>query len=238
VLPGDGHGDHFLFLRYAEHLRTRARKVTFALTRPVYPLAKHSLPHANVVPVSACASALSAADAYIHCWPLPGLCGGFGEPQWVRAPRSRAKQWRLPAGFHVGVVWRGGTQNLYDGTRSVTPEALAPVFEIPGVQWHSLQVTGTCPARVANHAGKLRDFADTAALVSCLDLVVTVDSAVANLCGAMGRPVWVLVEDDPDFRWCDSRWFPSGRVFRQDGSGWAPPVIERVCDALRLRIAS
>ena len=90
---------------------------------------------------------------------------------------------------------------------------------------------------VAHFGEQLQDFADTAALISCMDLLITVDTAVAHLAGALGRPVWILLPYNPDWRWLtereDSPWYPSVRLFRQSAIGDWDEVIRRVADSLQ-----
>jgi ADP-heptose:LPS heptosyltransferase len=115
---------------------------------------------------------------------------------------------------------------------------------VPGVTFVSLQKDLNAGqqailrsrANVIDLGGELDDFADTAALIATLDLVVAVDTAVVHLAGAMGKPVWILLPFSPDFRWlierADSPWYPSARLFRQKRIGDWDDVIERVRDAL------
>ena len=148
------------------------------------------------------------------------------------------------AGLRVGLCWAGGRSN-YDRRRSITLEALAPLGEISGVRFISLQ-KGLPAAEVArpprgmelhDFTEDLDDFADTAALIDNLDLVISVDTAVAHLAGALGKPVWVLNRFDTDFRWPrgrdDSPWYPSLRQFRQSTPGAWTSVISRAQGALR-----
>ncbi len=92
---------------------------------------------------------------------------------------------------------------------------------------------------VAHFGDRLQDFADTAALLSCMDLVITVDTAIAHLAGALGKPVWILLPYDPDWRWLterdDSPWYPSMRLFRQSAIGDWDGVIEHVRQHLQIR---
>ena len=97
-------------------------------------------------------------------------------------------------------------------------------------------------ARVAIHDGDLHDFTDTAALISAMDLVISVDTAVAHLAGAMGKELWVLVPHAPDFRWMtertDSPWYPTARLFRQNDPGNWPPVVRDIVAVLRESLAA
>jgi hypothetical protein len=129
--------------------------------------------------------------------------------------------------------------------RSVSLDILAPLRDVPGVSFISLQkgepaaeVTQPPPGMVVHDfTTDLHDFADTAALIECLDLVISVDTSVAHLAGALGRPIWLLNRFDSCWRWLlnrdDSPWYPSLRQFRQSSPGDWGGVIPRVRDALQ-----
>ena len=122
--------------------------------------------------------------------------------------------------------------------------SLSPLFETSNVHFHSLQVGaaaqqarhGEMGAKLTDFTEHLLDFADTAALIANLDLVISVDTAVAHLAGAMGKPVWTLLPFAPDWRWMlereDSPWYPTMRLFRQSCTGNWHDVIARVADEL------
>jgi tetratricopeptide (TPR) repeat protein len=147
-------------------------------------------------------------------------------------------------GFRVGIAWQGNPNHIHDRHRSVSLLAFEPLAGVPGVRLVSLQKS---PGReqlfgqaerlgVLDLADQLGDFADTAALMSNLDLVITVDSAVAHAAGALGIPVWVALSRVPDWRWLidreDSPWYPSMRLFRQTTRGHWADVFERLTEAL------
>src|SRR5947209_18038122 len=122
-------------------------------------------------------------------------------------------------------------------------ERLAPLLEVPGVCFYSLQVgtragdlTRLPAGQVVDLAPELTNFAETAAAVANLDLVVAVDTSVVHLVGALGRPCWVMLPFSPDWRWLlgrdDSPWYPSLRLFRQPAPGEWEAVVERVCGEL------
>lgn len=141
-------------------------------------------------------------------------------------------------GLIVGLVWAGSPTNARDGFRSVSLELLSPLLEISGIQWVSLQVGARSGEIRASRIGKVADwsedivdFADTATLVSALDLVIGVDTAVIHLAGALGKPVWVLVRQGSEWRWmldrADSPWYPTMRLYRQAKRGeWAPEIAQ------------
>jgi tetratricopeptide (TPR) repeat protein len=184
---------------------------------------------------------------------LPGLCGATppdfsaslpylaAEPGQVSLWRSRLR----PGVLHVGLAWRGNPLFENDAERSLPLAALALLAAIPGIQFVSLQ-KGVGEAEAAqpppgldllDPAPRIQDFADTAALMEALDLVISVDTAAAHLAGALGRPCWVLLPAfKTDWRWFkereDSPWYPGSlRLFRQSHGGWEP-VIQRVLEAL------
>ena len=194
-------------------------------------------------------------DFDLHC-PLLSLPLAFGTtlatipaaPSYLAADPARvARMGRLiPAlerpGVKVGVAWAGNpypgdpAAQVVDRRRSVAPAALAPLGRLAGITLVSLQAgpAAATPDRPGGEAlvdpmGAVRDFADTAAVIAGLDLVVTVDTAVAHLAGALGRPVWLLDRFDHCWRWLrgrtDSPWYPSLTIFRQPRPGdWADPV--------------
>ena len=239
VLFADGFGDAFMFARYLEPLRAKADELVAVVSTPIVPLAVQCLRDIAVCSLSDCSRELEQADAYITEWPLPGMSGaGYSDAMWVTPAPDLIERWRPEGpGPHVGVVWNGCLVNMHDNLRSIPVELLAPLFDVPGITWHSLQYgpkAAECPAGVIDHSPRLKNFADTAALIAGLDLVIAVDTAVANLTGAMGYPVAALVEstNQNDFRWGvsgeRSPWYPSARVFRQERPGEWGPVIERV----------
>jgi hypothetical protein len=145
---------------------------------------------------------------------------------------------------NVGIAWAGKPSHKNDRNRTMSFEFLLPLCELPNVRSFSLQkgeaaaqltAAGT-EALVQPLGHLLGDFADTAAVVNRLDLVITVDTALAHLAGALGRPVWTLLPYAPDWRWMyqreDSPWYPTMRLFRQTTPGDWPKVIARVRAAL------
>jgi hypothetical protein len=146
----------------------------------------------------------------------------------------------------VGLAWAGSTKHKNDRNRSIQLATLAPLGQIPGVHFISLQKAAAAQAstppgmNLVDCTDDLKDFADTAALIANLDLVITVDTAVAHLAGAMAKPVWILLPFAPDWRWLlhrqDSPWYPTMRLFRQPTWGDWHSVIMQVAHALSSRI--
>jgi len=135
----------------------------------------------------------------------------------------------------LGLVWAGNASNPYDPLRSIPAAALAPLAALPGVAWHSFQPGLATPPpfeRIIPLGPLLSTFSDTAYALSAMDLVVTVDTAVAHLAGALGIPTFLLLPFQPDFRWLqerdDSPWYPTLRLYRQPAYGNWEPVIQQV----------
>jgi ADP-heptose:LPS heptosyltransferase len=148
------------------------------------------------------------------------------------------------SGLKIGVAWRGNPSHSNDRRRSLDAELLAQALALSGITLVSLQpnarvpeLAALCQAAPLLDAGPaLSDFADTAALITVLDLVISVDSAVCHLAGALGHPVWVLLPFAPDWRWLrsgyDNPWYPTLRLFRQPRPGDWVSVFEELRVAL------
>jgi len=153
---------------------------------------------------------------------------------------------RKPAGYrNIGIVWGGSPTFYNDRNRSVPLAALRPLFEIARISWFSLQKGAAARAQLAGLASDvaihdftddLRDYGDTAALIMNLDLVIAVDTSVAHLAGALGKPVWILVPANGEWRWlekrADSPWYPTARLFRQREVGDWQAAIDELGHAL------
>ena len=171
------------------------------------------------------------------------------EIPYLRTERELTARWRerLAAveGLRVGIVWAGSPEHRNDRNRSLALGALAPLADIPGVRLLSVQKgpgaaqLAEAPMAVEDLGPGIADFADTAAILANLDLLVTVDTSVAHLAGALGRPVWVLLPFSPDWRWImgrdDTPWYPTMRLFRQESPGAWSPVLARLAAALAER---
>ncbi|MGC8643955.1 MAG: tetratricopeptide repeat protein, partial [Isosphaeraceae bacterium] len=199
-------------------------------------------------------TAPSPFDVYAALLSLPRIIGTtlttiparvpylFAEPELRTHWQERL---RGVSGFKVGIVWQGNPENKRDGRRSVPLSAFAPLADVPGVRLVSLQWAQGREQlpELANRLGvldlgaELEEFADLAAAIVNLNLVITVDTAAAHLAGALGVPVWVALPVVPDCRWLedrqDSPWYPSMRLFRQTAWGDWAGVFERLREALR-----
>jgi tetratricopeptide (TPR) repeat protein len=239
-----GLGDTLQFVRYAPLAAARGARVVLHVPRPLVRLL------ARAPGVSAAHPAESAppgADKQIPLMSLPGLFGTTladvpadipylsPDPAQVSAAASLFAGERA---LRVGLVWSGNPDHLRDRERSLDAALFAPLSAIRGVRLYSLQKGAA--AKDQNRIGpevvalgpRASDFADTAALMAHLDLVVAVDTAVAHLAGGMGKPVLLLLSYVPDWRWLldrdDSPWYPGMRLYRQGPDRQWPPVVERV----------
>jgi hypothetical protein len=247
-----GHGDSLQFLRYAPLAAAAAGAVVLEVPRALVRLAATTVPGAQVV---ADGEAVPAHDVAVPLLHLPWAFGTELESipaqvPYLHADPGEAAAWArrvagLP-GLKVGLVWAGDPRpdrpeaHRIDRRRSMTLAALAPLAGVAGVSFVSLQLGAAAEQEgLALHdwTGELRDFADTAALMEALDLVITVDTACVHLAGALGRPVWLLNRFDSCWRWLrgreDSPWYPTLRQFRQAAPGEWGPVVAQVAEELR-----
>ncbi len=152
-------------------------------------------------------------------------------------------------GLRVGIVWRGNPEHSLDGQRSISPERFQTIGALPGLQLIRLQKNdgpgdGSLSSSLSLHdpGPEWRDWLDTAAVILNLDLVISVDTAVAHLAGALGRPVWTLLPHRPDWRWMletsTTPWYPTARLFRQPRPGAWDAVFSQLSEALVPLIAN
>ena len=164
-----------------------------------------------------------------------------GKTRYLTPDPDKATAWRQRlgrSGFTVGITWAGNPHNSGDRHRSMPLQALAPLLDVAGVEFYSLQVgprtadlRGADFGNIVDLAAEQHDFTDAAAIVANLDLVLSVDTSVVHLAGALARPCWLMLSYVPDWRWLldrsDSPWYPSVRLFRQSAPGdWAGVVAE------------
>ena len=252
VAADQGFGDAFQFCRYLSRVAERCGGVVVLCRAAQVAL------FSRVPGVEACVVSINDVGPHAAwCWmgSLPRLFGTTLEtipdgraylspaPGRKAAWRDRLARLLPPGGPRVGLVWAGNPENSLDWRRSVPLPLLTPLASIEGLRLVSLQVpppetdrAAMTEMRLADVSAELSDFQETASVIANLDLVVSVDSAVAHLAAAMGVPAWVLVYQPADWRWLlgreDSPWYPSVRLFRQDMPGdWTGPVA-RLIDEL------
>jgi hypothetical protein len=246
-----GFGDVIQFIRYLPLVEQRGGRIIVECQAELQRLFQTTAERCQIVIRG---QPLPAFD--LHC-PLLSLPRAFGtalanipgtEP-YLQADAEQVGRWQRRLGefdsmVKVGLAWAGSPTHKKDRNRSMKLARLAPLGQAPGVRFFSLQKGATAAQAKTPPPGmdlvdwteELKDFADTAALIANLDLVIAVDTAVVHLAGAMGKPVWTLLPFVPDWRWLlereDSPWYPTMRLFRQNSWGDWDSVITRVADAL------
>ena len=255
VYGEQGMGDVIQFARYIPFVAERGGVVTFEVDPPLLPLFKGFPGVARLIPKS---DTPPFTDVYIQTLSLPFIFGTTYETVPCRIPylvpdEAKEEQWRQllakDTKQRIGLVWRGNPQNPRDGERSCSLATFAPLAEFSEITFYSLQVgfgseESALPPegmRLVDYSHDLSDFTQTAALIANLDLVISVDTAVAHLAGAMGKSVWVILPEDLDWRWLEGRnytpWYPSMRLFCQERkSGWSG-VLQQVKRALEQWLA-
>jgi tetratricopeptide (TPR) repeat protein len=230
LLTEQGFGDAIQFVRYVPMLEERGARVVLTCRAELARLLE------QIVRVVRPGEALPPHDLWCPLLDLPMVFGTNIQNIPARIPYLKAAPIAEKSrNLRVGLVWAGSPTHRDDYRRSIRFEQLKPILDVPGIEWVNLQVGPA--ARQAEGSPFLlppiepRDFADTAAVLAGLDLTVSVDTAVAHLAGAIGKPVWILLAKVPDWRWLlgrpDSPWYPTMRLFRQHKYGdWEGPIRE------------
>ena len=248
-----GLGDTIQFCRYAKLVEARGAKIIMSVQQPLCGLLKQISPTIQILRPNE-----EPTDFDYHC-PLLSLPLALGttletipaEQQYLKSDEELRSVWsaRLPPKTkpRIGVVWSGSTAHTNVHYRSIELQQFLAIFS-PDAEWICLQkeirekdfAMLRQLGRIAFFGDDLRDFSDTAALLDLMDLVITIDTSVAHLAGAMGKPVWILLPYNPDWRWLldrnDSPWYPSARLFRQQQIGNWATVIDQVKNELRSAI--
>jgi Tetratricopeptide repeat len=246
LVADQGFGDTIQFMRYVPRAAKRCRDLVIACSAEMTPLISQLSGNAKIFRLWRDAPGF---DRHARLSSLPRLFKTEIDTipvqvPYLRADPARAAHWKrrlgalAPAGYRrIGVVWAGRPEHGNDRNRSMTLKQLAPLAALDRVALVSLQkgpaggqIGGYFgPAPLINFAPEIGDFLDTAGIIDALDLVVTVDTSVAHLAGAMAKPACVLLPFAPDWRWLrdrhDSPWYPSVRLFRQTRPGdWSDAV--------------
>jgi len=248
--PEQGIGDTLQFLRYLPMVAQRCGRVVLMLQPSLRRLCERYRNLAELVVEGA------PVPPHDYQCPMGSLPLAFetslqtipANVPYLDADPALAEKWRArlaqpPGTTRIGLAWAGNPRQKSEARRGVGLDPCMPLLEVPGTHWVSLQV-GPRAADIArlrggaltDLSGELTDFAETAAVIANLDVVITTDTAVAHLAGAMARPVWVLLMHTPDWRWMrgrgDSPWYPTARLFRQQRPGDWPSAVARVREAL------
>lgn len=254
VFAEQGFGDNLQFIRYVLEIKRRfptVRIVHYALHSLVELFRTSFSPgQCEILPWG---EPIPAHDVHCALMSMPWRCGttaaNIPDPGiYLRADDAKVAEWRQRladlTGRRVGIVWATAETFIYRSAKTIPLQTLRPLFEVPGIAWVNLQfgkeakeiADNGLADRVFDAMATIKTFSDTAAVVANLDLVVSVDTAVAHLAGAMGRPVWMLDRFDTDWRWLppreDSPWYGSLRAFRQTEFGDWQPVVARALAAL------
>ncbi|HEV7778959.1 MAG TPA: tetratricopeptide repeat-containing glycosyltransferase family protein [Luteibacter sp.] len=253
LVADQGFGDTIQFARYIPMVAERCPNLFVAGSAEVEPIVRQQpgiagyFNHWERVP---------ACDAYCT---LSGLPRHFATQlgnipaaiPYVRAEPGRVRHWRqrldslIPTGYRrIGLVWAGRATHGNDANRSTSLRTLAPLMALDGVAFVALRMEAALAqiggyfgrAPLINLGAEIADFNDTMAIIDGLDMVVTVDTSVAHLAGAMGKPVSVLLPYAPDWRWMldrgDSPWYPTMTLFRQQAPGHWPSALEELVRTL------
>jgi hypothetical protein len=234
VYAEQGLGDVIQFLRYVPKLQELGAQVRCVVQPELVPLVEASFPDVE------CLVPGRKLNVHTHA-ALLDLPARFGttletipaQPAYLRPTEAARTRWRArmagwPGALKVGLAWSGSQEQVNNRNRAMPLGLLAPLCRREGVHCFSLQKgdagawTDVRPAReeLPDLTGDWNDFNDSAAMIEQLDLVITVDTAIAHLAGALGKPVWILLPPNPDWRWLlereDSPWYPGARLFRRE----------------------
>lgn len=259
LIADQGFGDGIQFARYIPWAAARCGELVVACSKELQPL------------ISQLPGITTIFDNWERCPPAVAYCPLSGLPRlhrttlatipastpYLRADPAKAAAWaarvgRLTAAGHrrIGLAWAGRPSHSNDRNRSLPLRSLAPIADLAGITLIALQ-TGAARTQVGSYFGRaplinlgaeITDFGDTMAIIEGLDLVVTVDTAVAHLAGAMGKPVWIMLPFAPDWRWLqdrdDSPWYPTARLFRQAAPRrWDGVAVAIAAEIRRLGLA-
>jgi tetratricopeptide (TPR) repeat protein len=251
----EGYGDTIHFFRYIPLVAERCAKVIIECQEELISLVRNI---DGVNQVIAQGEQIPEHDVHCSLLMLPAIFKTTFESIPAKVPYipidpGLTKQWQDMMQddnekIKIGLVWAGGHKEGTLNYRSCSLEMFLPFIKLDGITFYSLQKgeaaeqTENLPEgiKLVNYMEEIRDFSDTAALIENLDLVISVDTSVAHLAGALGKPVWLLLHFVPSWRWLlgreDSPWYPTMRLFRQPAPGDWGPVIERVLRELEMLV--
>lgn len=256
-----GLGDEILFASCLPEMIASSGRCMIECRAKLEPLFRRSFPGATVYASAPDGRAPDAVrgtgvDVQIAIGSIPRfLRGGVGDfpphAGYLRADPARVAHWReqlekLGSGVKIGIAWRGGSELSRGPVRSIPLALWEPILRVPGAHFIDLQYSdcsteinafeGRSGVRIHRWQAVRDDYEDTAAMVSALDLIISVDTAIVQLGGALGKPVWVMVLFSPEWRYGISGetmpWYPSVRIFRQPAYGEWRPVIDAVAHSL------
>jgi hypothetical protein len=256
IFQDEGLGDVIQFVRYVPMVAALGARVLLLVDGPLVPLLSKLPALAECIPRSANRSVTFDTHCGISSLPL-----AFGTrletvpadvPYLPHPDEARVRAWEQRLGPHdklrVGLVWSGNRKHMDNANRALPLRALFPLLD-GDAMFVSLQKETNAEDQatlrerpdIVDLTVHLSDFTETAALMSCLDLIITVDTSMAHLAGALARPTWIMLQHMPDWRWLldrdDCPWYPTAKLFRQTEPGNFADVVERVRAELSARIA-
>ena len=253
-----GAGDAIQFIRYLPLVSSKCRRIILVCIPDLIPLFS-TIKEIDII-MTAGDISLSRFDVYVPLMSLPHLLETTrenvpGETPYLRVPLEKSEQFQsfvesdrqLPTThLKVGIVWAGSPTYKGDRARSCKLTDFLPILQTPGIAFYSLQKGDRSAElkelptniQIEDVGSKLKDYGDTAAIISQLDLVISIDTSVAHLAGALGKPVWTLLSFNPDWRWMlegeETPWYPTMRLFRQSQPGAWKEVFQRVNKELKI----
>jgi tetratricopeptide (TPR) repeat protein len=248
-----GLGDIIQFIRYLPLVHAQASYVIFKCQQDLFRLLQNCKGFDEIMEQTPSSKSAVQFDVHIPLLSLPGIFGTTldsmpSNSSYITADPKLVTQWQMRIGhnedFKIGIVWAGNPKNRWGRKRSCSLAYFAPLADTPGLTFYSLQKGPASTEafnppknmKLINLENELNDFTDTAAIIANLDLVISVDTAVAHLTGSLGKPLWNLLYFSPDWRWLqnrdDSPWYPSMRLFRQTRPNDWVGVFEQVKKAL------
>jgi len=240
-----GLGDTLMACRYIPMLASQGARVIAEVQPPLMSLLK------NLEGISRLVAKGEPIPPFdVHC-PIMSLPLAFkttmetipAEVPYLAVSKNIIEKWRSKlngAEIKVGIVWAGNPNHPQDLDRSIPLKNILPILRVKGARYFSLQKdlrhgdkeTLDVNSQIVRLDQEINDFEDTAAIVMSLDLVISIDTSVVHLAGALGRPIWLLLPSNPDWRWLldrsDSPWYPTARLFRQIDTGEWSTVIDDV----------
>jgi hypothetical protein len=249
LIADQGYGDAIQFSRYIGWAASRCANIAVACNRALHPII---MQQPGIGRIFDRWEDQPEFAAYCPLSSLPRLSNTRIEMipadiPYLRADAGRTATWAerlwtlLPRGWRrIGIVWAGRPDHANDDTRSFPLTTFVPLTALPGTALVSLQ-KGAAQREIGAYWGRgplinlgpeILDYGDTMAILDCLELLITADTSVAHLAGAMGKQVWILLPYAPDWRWLldrgDSPWYPTARLFRQPASREWEPVIAKI----------
>ena len=253
VFNEQGLGDDLQFCRYLPYLKALGGSVVMITQKPLVPIMSTLYGVDHVCEFSpANHEKLQTCDWFIPLMSLPYLFHTSldsipNHTPYLAVPPGYSDKWLPLLAPHIkdqsykkiGLVYSSTNDKLFNHARTCPLPLWQPLFSLPGIQWYSLQKgDGATPPLIVDLTSHIEDFGDTAALLEQLDLLISIDTSVPHLAGALGKPVWLLTPYIAQWRWLqyrsDSPWYPSFRLFRQPAPNAWEPVLAQVKQALSI----